>query len=191
VVFAFVPPTSFLGGWGTFIVSLAFIGLSTAAVSEFASNFGCVLGLPDVVTAISIVALGTSLPDTFASRVAIVKDDFADNAIGNVTGSNSVNVFLGLGMPWVIGAFYHQYASSGAGVYIVPAAGLAFSVVVFTVFAVVAISMLMFRRFVLGGEAGGNKPVAYGFSFVFVFLWLLYLLLSSLYATGQLPGVTL
>lgn len=48
----------------------------------------------DSVTAFTIVALGTSLPDTFASVLAIRSDDSADNAVGNVTGSNSVNVFL-------------------------------------------------------------------------------------------------
>jgi solute carrier family 8 (sodium/calcium exchanger) len=53
------------------------------------------------------VALGTSLPDTFASKTAAANEKNADNAIGNVTGSNSVNVFLGLGLPWVIAAFYH------------------------------------------------------------------------------------
>ena len=53
------------------------------------------------------MALGTSLPDTFASKAAAVNEKHADNAIGNVTGSNSVNVFLGLGLPWVIAAIYH------------------------------------------------------------------------------------
>ena len=33
-------------------------------------------------------------------------DDNADASIGNVTGSNSVNVFLGLGLPWTIAALY-------------------------------------------------------------------------------------
>ena len=50
------------------------------------------------LTGIFLVALGTSLPDTFASIIAIREDDNADNAVGNVTGSNSVNVFLGLGV---------------------------------------------------------------------------------------------
>ena len=53
------------------------------------------------------MALGTSLPDTFASKAAAVGEKTADNAIGNVTGSNSVNVFLGLGLPWTIAAIYH------------------------------------------------------------------------------------
>ena len=57
--------------------------------------------------AITFVALGTSLPDTFASKAAAVGEKNADNAIGNITGSNSVNVFLGLGLPWLIAAIYH------------------------------------------------------------------------------------
>ena len=48
------------------------------------------------------------MPDTFASRIAAKNEKTADNAIGNVTGSNSVNVFLGLGLPWVFAAIYWQ-----------------------------------------------------------------------------------
>jgi solute carrier family 8 (sodium/calcium exchanger) len=83
----------------------------TAVIGDLASLFGCVIGLPDSITAITIVALGTSLPDTFASRTAAVSDPTADAAVGNVTGSNAVNVFLGLGLPWLIGALY--WASKG------------------------------------------------------------------------------
>jgi len=61
----------------------------------------------NIFVAITFVALGTSLPDTFASKTAAANEKNADNAIGNVTGSNSVNVFLGLGLPWVIAAIYH------------------------------------------------------------------------------------
>jgi solute carrier family 8 (sodium/calcium exchanger) len=52
--------------------------------------------------------LGTSLPDTFASKIAAKNEKTADNAIGNITGSNSVNVFLGLGLPWTVAAIYWQ-----------------------------------------------------------------------------------
>ena len=38
------------------------------------------------MTGITIVALGTSMPDTFASRSAAVQDDTADASIGNITG---------------------------------------------------------------------------------------------------------
>lgn len=58
------------------------------------------------MTAITFVALGTSLPDLFASKTAATMEKYADSAIGNVTGSNSVNVFLGLGFAWVVAAIY-------------------------------------------------------------------------------------
>merc|ERR1712110_1152995 len=90
----------------TFVFSLAFIGLITALVGDMANLFGCALGLPAEITAITFVALGTSLPDTFASKTAAEMDPYADNSIGNVTGSNSVNVFLGCGLAWIFGAIY-------------------------------------------------------------------------------------
>jgi solute carrier family 8 (sodium/calcium exchanger) len=107
-LFAFVPPTSIAGGWLTFFISLIFIAILTAVVGDVAAIFGCLVGLKDSITAISFVALGTSLPDTFASMIAAKKGKSADDAIGNVTGSNSVNVFLGLGLPWLVAAIYWE-----------------------------------------------------------------------------------
>lgn len=105
LMFSLIPPTDFCGGWVCFFSSLLAIGIVTAFIGDIASLFGCALGCPDALTAITFVALGTSLPDTFASRSAAVQDPHADASIGNVTGSNSVNVFLGLGLPWMMGAF--------------------------------------------------------------------------------------
>jgi solute carrier family 8 (sodium/calcium exchanger) len=41
------------------------IGVLTAVIGDLASHFGCTIGLKDSVTAISFVALGTSLPGFF------------------------------------------------------------------------------------------------------------------------------
>lgn len=46
--------------------------------------------------------------DTFASKTAAIEDDTADNSVGNVTGSNAVNVFLGIGIAWTIAAVYWE-----------------------------------------------------------------------------------
>jgi solute carrier family 8 (sodium/calcium exchanger) len=107
VLFAvFIPPVEYCGGGAAFVLSLSWIGIVTVFVGDLAYLFGCVLDLPLSFTAITFVALGTSLPDTFASRGAALHDSNADASIGNVTGSNSVNVFLGLGLPWLAGALY-------------------------------------------------------------------------------------
>jgi len=106
LLFAFVPPVSIAGGWLAFIMALGLIGVVTAFISDLATLLGCTLGIEDSITAITLVAMGTSLPDTFASKQAAEQDPFADASIGNITGSNSVNVFLGLGLPWLIAAIY-------------------------------------------------------------------------------------
>ena len=46
------------------------------------------------------------MPDTFASRQAALHETFADSSVGNINGSNAVNVFLGLGFPWLIASIY-------------------------------------------------------------------------------------
>lgn len=50
-----------------------------------------------------------TLADTFASKVAAIQDKYADASVGNVTGSNAVNVFLGIGIAWTLAAFYHGF----------------------------------------------------------------------------------
>ena len=108
VIFAVVPPPNMAGGWACFVCALIGIGLIVIVVAEVATLMGCVFGLLDLVTAITFVALGTSLPDTFASMTAARNSEFADSAIGNITGSNCVNVFLGLGLPYLIASIYNQ-----------------------------------------------------------------------------------
>lgn len=112
-VFASVPPTKKGGGWPAFIVALLYIGILTSIVEQVAKMFGCHLGMPEAVTGITFVAMGTSLPDTFASKTAAATSVFADSAIGNITGSNSVNVFLGMGLPWLICSYWWKYNTQG------------------------------------------------------------------------------
>jgi hypothetical protein len=106
LAFACIPPRKMCGGWLAFGIALTMIGTITAIVAAVAGLFGCTMGLPASINAITLVALGTSLPDTFASMTAARTSKYADSAVGNITGSNSVNVFLGLGLPWVIATMY-------------------------------------------------------------------------------------
>lgn len=55
------------------------------------------LNVPEAVIGVTIVALGTSLPELATSAVAAFKHN-TDLAIGNVIGSNIFNVFLILGV---------------------------------------------------------------------------------------------
>eukprot|EP00736_Rhodelphis_marinus_P003542 Rmarinus@m.9672 len=200
VLFALTPPSELQGGWVCFGVALMFIGLLTGIISDLASLLGCCIGLRDDVNAITLVALGTSLPDTFASMAAAKAEDTADNSIGNVTGSNSVNVFLGLGLPWTIAAFYwaavgrtdewtvrygHDFDEVG---FIVYASNLGYSVTVFSCCAIVAISTLLIRRKLFGGELGGPRGPKIFTSVLLLSLWFGYVLLSALNSYGHIPS---
>jgi solute carrier family 8 (sodium/calcium exchanger) len=179
VLFAFIPPTDIWGGWACFWSSISMIGALTAITGDVASHFGCTIGLADSVVAISFVALGTSLPDTFASKVATINDETADSSIGNVTGSNSVNVFLGIGLAWCVAACYH---SAKGGQFEVNPGSLGFSVLIFCCEAVFCIALMMFRRFnpAIAAELGGPKGWRMITSTICACLWLNYVLLSAL-----------
>nr|AAI63335.1 Solute carrier family 8 (sodium/calcium exchanger), member 4a [Danio rerio] len=187
VLFAFVPPTEYWNGWACFIVSITLIGVLTAVTGDLASHFGCTVGLKDTVTAVVFVALGTSVPDTFASKVAAIQDQYADASIGNVTGSNAVNVFLGIGVAWTIAAVY--WHSQGKK-FQVPPGSLAFSVTLFTILALVCVVTLLYRRrpSVSGGELGGPRTPKLLTAFLFIVLWLIYIMLASLEAYCHVPG---
>lgn len=58
-------------------------------------------GMPESIIALTIVAIGTSLPELVTSVVAAYKKE-ADIAVGNIIGSNIFNVFLILGVSSLI-----------------------------------------------------------------------------------------
>ncbi|XP_075938806.1 sodium/calcium exchanger 1a isoform X18 [Anarhichas minor] len=186
ILFALVPPTDYFNGWACFVVSISVIGILTAFIGDLASHFGCTVGLKDSVTAVVFVALGTSVPDTFASKVSATQDQYADASIGNVTGSNAVNVFLGIGVAWSIAAVYHY--SKGEEFKVDPGT-LAFSVTLFTIFAFICIAVLIYRRRPeIGGELGGPRVPKILTTCLFFSLWLMYIVFSSLEAYCHVKG---
>uniref|UniRef100_A0A665T3H6 Sodium/calcium exchanger 2-like n=2 Tax=Echeneis naucrates TaxID=173247 RepID=A0A665T3H6_ECHNA len=186
LLFACVPPTEYWNGWACFLVSISLIGVLTAIIGDLASHFGCTVGLRDAVTAVVFVALGTSLPDTFASKVAATQDQYADASVGNVTGSNAVNVFLGIGVAWSVAAVYWEVNGKA---FRVDPGSLAFSVTLFTIFAIFSMGVLMLRRRPsIGGELGGPRIPKVLTTLLFFGLWFLYILFSSLEAYCHIKG---
>ncbi|XP_052696783.1 sodium/calcium exchanger 1-like isoform X10 [Crassostrea angulata] len=180
IIGAMVPPTTILGAWPAFVFSLVYIALLTLVIEQLGHLLGCVVGLKTSVTGITIIALGTSLPDTFASRTAAMQDEHADAAIGNVTGSNSVNVFLGLGLPWVLSS---MYGLANGKPYKVPSGNLTQSVIIFSTLGALCIIILVLRRKFVGGELGGKNPfIKWGSSITLFLMWTIYIILASLKA---------
>jgi len=187
LIFAFIPPTAIYNGYPTFVIAIVFIGLCTAVIGDVAGHLGCFINLKDCVNAIAFVALGTSVPDTFASKTAAIEDETADASVGNVTGSNAVNVFLGIGIAWSMAAIYWE--SQGLA-FEVPVGSLGFSVTIFCIEALLAILILLLRRNpAVGGELGGPKSIKTVSAGIFVFFWVFYVMISALEAYDVIePG---
>ena len=138
----------------------------------------------DSINSIAIVMRTIFFADTFASKVAAIGDQYADASIGNVTGSNAVNVFLGIGIAWTVAAIY--WAVTGRTPeekkFHVPPSNLAFSVTIFSAFACIAIAILMYRRRSpkIQAELGGPRKSKIVGSCIFFLLWLIYIILSAL-----------
>lgn len=60
------------------------------------------------VAAITIVALGMSLPDILGACMVTRAETHADEAMIHIAGSIAVKVLMGVGLPWLIAALYHK-----------------------------------------------------------------------------------
>ncbi len=58
-------------------------------------------GISDLIIGLTIIAIGTSLPELAASIMSVIKKE-ADIAIGNIIGSNMFNMLAVLGLPGMI-----------------------------------------------------------------------------------------
>lgn len=93
-----------------------------------------------------------------------------------------MNVFLGLGLPWVIAVIYEVYiVDNPIGAYRYPAKGLDLSVLLFLVCSLVGLVVLVMRRIVVKGELGGSPAGRKLSAVFFIGLWVFYIAFASLY----------
>nr|GMD64003.1 pentatricopeptide repeat-containing protein At3g62890 [Ipomoea batatas] len=145
--------------------------------------FSVLDGINPYVIAFTALAAGTSWPDLVASKIAAERQLTADSAIANITCSNSVNIYVGIGIPWLIDTLYNYFAFNEP-LRIQNAKGLSFSLLIFFATSVGCIGVLVFRRVTLGAELGGPRIWAWVTSVFFMLLWLTFVTLSSLRVSG-------
>ena len=80
------------------IVGLIGIVLGSNFVVDSASELAKIIGISERMISLTIVALGTSLPELVTSVTATKKGEY-DIAIGNVVGSNIFNIGVVTGIP--------------------------------------------------------------------------------------------
>lgn len=84
-------------------IIIGFIGLIKGAdfLVEGASNIAKKFNIPEIIIALTIVSIGTSMPELFVSLTSGI-DGLSDISIGNVVGSNIANLLLILGITAII-----------------------------------------------------------------------------------------
>ena len=83
------------------VIGLISIILGSNLVVDHASNLAKLLGISEKLIALTVIALGTSLPELVTSVMATRKGEY-DIAIGNVVGSNIFNIGIVTGIPVAI-----------------------------------------------------------------------------------------
>lgn len=86
-------------GW--FAIGLVTLILSSRMLVWGSVEVASALGVSDLIIGLTIVAVGTSLPELAASIMSALKNEH-DLAIGNVVGSNLWNILAVLGVPGLL-----------------------------------------------------------------------------------------
>lgn len=84
-----------------FLVGMAGVVVGARLLVDSVIAISGILGIATGVIAITVVALGTSLPELFVSLAAVRKGK-SEVAIGNIFGSNAFNILFAVGIPGLI-----------------------------------------------------------------------------------------
>ena len=98
-----LPHLSPLRAWLTFLLGLALLIASSRMLVWGAVTVAQSLGISELVIGLTIVAIGTSLPE-LAATIASALRGHTEIALGNVIGSNLFNLLAVMAIPGIVGA---------------------------------------------------------------------------------------
>ena len=98
------------------VVGLIMLPISSHFVVEGAIDIAQFFGISELVIGLTIVAIGTSLPE-LAACIASIKNNEHDLALGNIIGSNIFNILAVLSVPALIAPGVFDAAASGRDMY--------------------------------------------------------------------------
>ena len=98
-----IPDLSAIHAWASFAGGLLLLIAASRVLVWAASQIATTLGVSELVIGLTIVAVGTSLPELAASVASALKGH-ADMAVGAIVGSNMFNILLVLAIPGLWGS---------------------------------------------------------------------------------------
>lgn len=132
------------------ILGIAGLALGGQLVVDNASDIASNFGVSDTLISLTIVSLGTSLPELATTAVAALKKR-PDLAVGNVVGSNIFNVLLILGVSALVSPRAYQ------------------SYLNVDILITIGTSVLLFLFILLRGQRTLGRLEAVGLLLIFVF----------------------
>ena len=147
--------------YAVFIISIIIIaGLSWVLV-ESAVGIASILNIPSVIIALTVLAVGTSVPDLISS-VIVAKEGRGGMAISNAVGSNIFDILFGLGFPWLLYLIFFKPEI------VVSSENLFSSIILLFATVIVIFFLMISQRWKIGRYSG----------YFLVFLYLIYLAFS-------------
>lgn len=125
----------------TFLMAIVWTGGLSYVSVWMVTVIGDTFGIPDTISGITLLAVGTSMPEAISS-IIVAKHGLGNMAICNLLGSNVFDILFCLGAPWLVKAAFfsaeHKVFFDSAGVSFNAA-------VLLTLVVVLYLSLLGFR----------------------------------------------
>ncbi|QSX29536.1 calcium/sodium antiporter [Shewanella cyperi] len=113
------------------VVGIVLLPMAANWMVEGAVGIARIFGLSDLVIGLTIIAVGTSLPELAACVAGVLKKE-DDLAIGNIVGSNIFNILAVLALPGLIAPGAIDAQAAGRDFYMVLATSAALALLVLT-----------------------------------------------------------
>ncbi|TRY80079.1 hypothetical protein TCAL_09324 [Tigriopus californicus] len=137
----------------TFFMCMAWIGVISYVVTWMITIVGFTLAIPDSVMGLSFLAVGTSIPEVISSLI-VSRQGKGSMAVSNSIGSNTFDILLCLGLPWLIKAIIQGSTTDEEWLIRVNSEGLAYTVISLLLSLIFLYVILVASRFVLSRTLG-------------------------------------
>jgi len=139
--------------YGVFVFSILLIAALSWILVELAVQISVNLGIPEAIIALTVLAVGTSIPDLLSS-IIVARQGRGDMAVSNAIGSNIFDILIGLGLPFMIVMLLGTDTIEAGG-------NLIRSVIILFGSLVLLVLLLIFRRWNVGKPTGIILIVVY------------------------------
>lgn len=90
-----------------FSIAITWIAVFTSSMYEYTVVVSNTIGIPSEVSAITVMAAGTSIPDLLSSYI-VARQGEGDMAVSSSIGSNIFDITVGLPLPWMAYCAFYQ-----------------------------------------------------------------------------------